>query len=61
MAAQDESKGDGGTPSRADERRARLERALRANLLKRKAKDRAKAEDKTKAGKAPPPDEGRQS
>lgn len=59
MAAQDESKGDGGTPSKADERRARLERALRANLLKRKDKNRAK----DKAGKAPPtpPEEGRQS
>ncbi len=60
MAAQDESKADG-TPSKADERRARLERALRANLLKRK--DKAKGEAKTKAGKAPPtpPEEGRQS
>ena len=41
-------------PAKSDERRARLARELRANLLKRKARAKAKALPKDR-------DEGRQS
>ena len=42
-------------PAEADGRKARLEKALRANLLKRKAKARAAREPRT------PPEGGRQT
>jgi hypothetical protein len=52
-----------GAPDKAAARQARLEQALRANLLKRKAKKKEKARDKAKPGEAErgPPEEGGQA
>ena len=42
MAAQGNDKKDRAKPAKAGDRRARLEQALRVNLLKRKAKARSR-------------------
>ena len=53
MADQRDTEGKPGKTSKADGRQARLEQALRANLLKRKAKDRV-----GQAAPAPPKEGG---
>jgi hypothetical protein len=55
MAEQSDDKGETAEPRKADGRRARLEQALRANLLKRKAKARTGKASRT------PPEEGGQA
>lgn len=55
MAGQQDDKDARDEPEKAVPRRARLEQALRDNLLKRKAQRRARK------GSAPPPKEGGQS
>jgi hypothetical protein len=55
MAGDQSETPHGGKPTEAPGRQARLEQALRANLLKRKAKARAAKSPRT------PPEEGRQT
>ncbi len=56
MAEERDHRGGGKSPDAGAERRARLERELRANLLKRKAQTRArKATPTNKEGGTEPP------
>jgi len=55
MAGQRDDKGALSKPRKNEERQARLEQALRANLLKRKAQNRSRKAPE------PPPKEGGQS
>lgn len=55
MAGEKDDKDERGNPKKAADRQARLEQALRANLLKRKEKARAGKGART------PPEEGGQA
>jgi len=61
MAGEDDNKSADGKPRQGDDRQARLEQALRANLLKRKEKARLGKDPSAAKGPRTPPEEGRQT